>query len=144
MGKRYSPLCTESASRPGLAQNDRRHATHPCSSSRPTPPRFAGGIVKLPDSCNRIDRFRANVLAALALCFAAGHPLSAQEHSISQMLHKSWLGRDGAPQEINALAQTPDGTLWIGSTGGLFSFDGIAFTPFQSGPGEPSLPSNAR
>ena len=56
------------------------------------------------------------------------------------MLHTSWTGRDGAPQDINALAQTPDGMLWIGSTGGLFTFDGITFSPFRPQAGSSPLP----
>ena len=59
------------------------------------------------------------------------------------MLRTSWTGRNGAPQDIRALAQTPDGTLWVGSTAGLFSFDGQKFTAFEPAPGDPSFPSTA-
>ena len=36
-----------------------------------------------------------------------------------------WSEKDGAPSQISALAQTEDGYLWIGSTRGLFRFDGV-------------------
>ncbi len=38
----------------------------------------------------------------------------------------------GAPGGITALAQTTDGYLWIGTTNGLFRFDGIRFASFTS------------
>jgi signal transduction histidine kinase/ligand-binding sensor domain-containing protein len=66
--------------------------------------------------------------------------LRAQDQTIAQMIHTSWTGRDGAPQGIIALAQTPDGILWIGGMSGLFTFDGVNFAPFNPNPGSPSLP----
>jgi signal transduction histidine kinase/ligand-binding sensor domain-containing protein len=40
--------------------------------------------------------------------------------------------QDGLPESaINTLAQTPDGYLWIGTTGGLVRFDGVAFVVFN-------------
>lgn len=77
-----------------------------------------------------------------AVHVGVGYPVFAQGQTLSQMRHTSWTGRDGAPQDVTALAQTPDGTLWIGSTGGLFSFDGVTFTPFRPSKGEPPLPSS--
>jgi signal transduction histidine kinase len=67
-------------------------------------------------------------------------PLCAQDQTISQMVHTTWTGRDGAPLGIRALAQTPDGILWIASLKGLYSFDGLSFTLFQPSPGSPSIP----
>lgn len=46
---------------------------------------------------------------------------------IIPMQHTSWTAGDGAPTGINAIAQTPDGWLWIGSATGLFRFDGVRF-----------------
>jgi signal transduction histidine kinase/ligand-binding sensor domain-containing protein len=71
-----------------------------------------------------------------------GSAFGQQQH-LSQMVHTAWTGRNGAPQDINALAETPDGTLWIGSTGGLFSFDGLRFTAFVPVAGDPPFPSNS-
>ena len=47
--------------------------------------------------------------------------------TIHQMQHRSWTIRDGAPPDIWALAQTPDGFLWLGTGAGLFRFDGVDF-----------------
>jgi signal transduction histidine kinase/ligand-binding sensor domain-containing protein len=66
--------------------------------------------------------------------------LRAQDQTIAQMIHTSWTGRDGAPQGITALAQTPDGILWIGGISGLSTFDGVNFAPLNPKPGSPSLP----
>ena len=42
-----------------------------------------------------------------------------------------WQSRDGLPEDMaQALAQTPDGYLWIGVSGGLVRFDGVRFTVF--------------
>ena len=39
---------------------------------------------------------------------------------------------DGLPEQtVQAFAQTPDGFLWIGTTGGLVRFDGVHFTVFD-------------
>jgi ligand-binding sensor domain-containing protein len=56
------------------------------------------------------------------------------------MYHKTWTARDGAPQGVTTLALATDGVLWVGSEGGLFSFDGRTFTAFQSPSGQQDLP----
>ena len=43
----------------------------------------------------------------------------------------SWRATDGLPQDsVQAIAQTPDGYLWVGTKGGLARFDGVRFTTF--------------
>jgi len=49
-----------------------------------------------------------------------------------QVGHDVWTFKEGAPENIAALAQTADGSLWVGSTTGLFRFDGTRFEPFHS------------
>jgi len=45
---------------------------------------------------------------------------------VSQYAHTSWRSQEGfARGEIGAIAQTPDGYLWLGTTLGLFRFDGV-------------------
>jgi signal transduction histidine kinase/ligand-binding sensor domain-containing protein len=66
----------------------------------------------------------------LALLFAAARIASAGESVLADISHSSWTGRDGSPQGINALAQTTDGYLWIGTSSGLYRFDGLRFRPF--------------
>src|SRR5271165_7174197 len=51
---------------------------------------------------------------------------------ISQSSHTAWPARDGfATGVIFAMAQTPDGYLWLGSEFGLFRFDGVHAVPWQ-------------
>jgi signal transduction histidine kinase/streptogramin lyase len=45
--------------------------------------------------------------------------------------HTTWRATDGAPLDIRSIAQTPDGMLWVGSTTGLYRFDGIEFKRFS-------------
>jgi signal transduction histidine kinase/ligand-binding sensor domain-containing protein len=69
----------------------------------------------------------------------AGPP--APELSLKQFNHRAFTLVDGAPGDINALAQTPDGILWIGSFSGLIRFDGVRFMPYPS-PGEEGFDAN--
>ncbi|OAI57414.1 hypothetical protein AYO49_02040 [Verrucomicrobiaceae bacterium SCGC AG-212-N21] len=46
-------------------------------------------------------------------------------------LVRSWETEDGLPQNgINAIEQTHDGFLWVGTSGGLARFDGVRFRNF--------------
>jgi len=61
---------------------------------------------------------------------------------VRQYGHTSWNVRDGFTKgEINAIAQTPDGYLWLGTQFGLLRFDGVRNVTFQA-PGGQQLPSN--
>src|SRR5258707_1850721 len=61
---------------------------------------------------------------------------------ISQYAHTAWRIQDGvfsgAP---NAITQTTDGYLWIGTKAGLLRFDGVRFVPWTSPDGK-HLPSS--
>ena len=51
---------------------------------------------------------------------------------VSQCAHKSWKVRDGAFKgAIYAIAQTPDGYLWLGTEFGLVRFDGVRAVAWQ-------------
>jgi ligand-binding sensor domain-containing protein len=85
-------------------------------------------------------------LFAAALLFLCGMEISAPARGstpLSGMDHAMWTARDGAPQGILELAQSNDGVLWIGSEGGLFTFDGRTFGVVQAHPGEPDLPAGS-
>jgi ligand-binding sensor domain-containing protein/signal transduction histidine kinase len=65
-------------------------------------------------------------LAIAALLLLPG--LYAEEFS-----YRIWRAEDGLPRNrIQALEQTPDGYLWVGTSGGLARFDGVRFTVFDS------------
>src|ERR1700736_3634230 len=56
---------------------------------------------------------------------------------VSQYAHTSWTVREGfSPGTIFAMAQTPDGYLWLGSEFGLFRFDGIRGVPWRPPAGQ--------
>lgn len=59
-----------------------------------------------------------------------------------QVMSQSWGVQQGAPPDIQAIAQTTDGFLWLGCTGGLFRFDGTRFERFRPSSGERLLSSN--
>jgi signal transduction histidine kinase/ligand-binding sensor domain-containing protein len=61
---------------------------------------------------------------------------------VSQYAHTAWKIRDGfSTGTIFAIAQTPDGYLWLGTDVGMLRFDGIRPVPWQPPPGQ-QLPSN--
>src|ERR1700745_1103503 len=61
---------------------------------------------------------------------------------VSQYAHTSWRVREGFTRgHISAIAQTPDGYLWLGTDFGLLRFDGVRNVTWQPPPDE-SLPSN--
>jgi ligand-binding sensor domain-containing protein/signal transduction histidine kinase len=70
---------------------------------------------------------RAGVSLALVLLYAlAGE---AEEFYV-----RNWHMEDGLPDaNVTALAQTPEGYLWVGTGRGLLRFDGTQFKTFDSG-----------
>jgi ligand-binding sensor domain-containing protein len=67
----------------------------------------------------------------LALVFVITQTAPGQQLSppIGALDHAVWTTRDGAPAGITAFAQSADGLLWIGTTSGLYRFDGVRFEP---------------
>jgi signal transduction histidine kinase/ligand-binding sensor domain-containing protein len=70
--------------------------------------------------------------------------LFCQRPASLQVGHDSWTFKEGAPTNVMALAQTSDGFLWLGTTGGLYSFDGVRFEAFNSPFGDQFLSTNIR
>ena len=91
----------------------------------------------------------AFLLLSAALVMVLARSASALEPStpLANYARQSWVMENGLPQNtIHALAQTPDGFVWLGTEAGLVRFDGVSFqvfdrtsTPSQPGP---SLPGN--
>lgn len=75
-----------------------------------------------------ILRWRGVVLALL--CLYAG-AVAASSWQLPQYNHRAWSMIDGAPADVWALAQTPDGYLWLGTGTGLYRFDGVQFEHYQ-------------
>lgn len=54
-----------------------------------------------------------------------------RDRSFEQLHHSRWTAVDGVPMGIRKISQTPDGWLWLGSTSGLYRFDGVRFEQFS-------------
>lgn len=81
-------------------------------------------------------------LASVAMAAAA--PVASAERltGLTQLHHTAWSVRDGAPAQIDALAQTADGALWLATATGLVQFDGVRFERVDQVGGQPLLSSN--
>jgi signal transduction histidine kinase/ligand-binding sensor domain-containing protein len=63
--------------------------------------------------------------------------------ALTQYIHKAWRLDQGLPQiSVNAIAQTPDNYIWVGTDDGLARFDGMHFTIFNRS-NVPELRSNS-
>ena len=73
----------------------------------------------------------------LATVFVSA-PLVAQETTppLAQWHHTAWTARDGLNGRPQTLAQTADGFLWIGTTEGLFRYDGAQFERVRPSDGD--------
>jgi len=82
------------------------------------------------------------VLAGVLLAWCPGAWAADAGLDVSQYAHTAWRVRDGFVKgAIFAIAQTPDGYLWLGTESGLVRFDGVRAVPWQPPAGE-QLPSN--
>jgi signal transduction histidine kinase/ligand-binding sensor domain-containing protein len=85
-------------------------------------------------------RLLAALTVAVVACYMAGQAFALDPQKvITQFNHRSWGAADGI-DKVYSIAQTRDGYLWIGAINGLFRFDGLRFTRWAPGPGEPNLP----
>ena len=69
---------------------------------------------------------------ALLICIAAATAAFALDPrvALTQYGHRAWSTDDGLPQStLQAIAQTPDGYIWVGTQNGLERFDGVHFAP---------------
>lgn len=81
------------------------------------------------------------IAAWLLMCTAGSGNLRAQV--FAGYTRHVWQAVDGLPEQtVQAFAQTSDGYLWIGTTGGLVRFDGAHFTLFDR-QNTPSLQENS-
>jgi signal transduction histidine kinase/ligand-binding sensor domain-containing protein len=69
--------------------------------------------------------------AAILILLALPQPAAALDpaRELSQYIHRIWQVQQGLPQaSIDAIVQTRDGYLWLGTQTGLVKFDGVRFT----------------
>lgn len=68
----------------------------------------------------------------LAICLLASSATAQQSIILSGYTTRQWQMQDSLPdQTAQAFAQTADGSLWIGSKGGLLRYDGATFTSYN-------------
>jgi signal transduction histidine kinase/ligand-binding sensor domain-containing protein len=98
------------------------------------------GTILAPDS--KAGTFRGCSLlrfslfvATVSMTVVSLHALTP-EKLISQFTHTVWSAQDGIPVPVRAIAQTPDGYLWLGSEAGLYRFDGLHFLAWEPASGE--------
>ena len=108
---------------------------------------MAGAIFPVPALSDFIDRAkpgsfpskiaRAESLLFRGLCcwvwiFAVFTTHPARADGPREFLIRNWTREDGLPgNTVMAVAQTPDGYLWVGTLDGLARFDGVRFVPME-------------
>jgi ligand-binding sensor domain-containing protein len=74
----------------------------------------------------------ARLACALLLWLPPALPATVPQRGLEGYSRRIWQTQDGLPEEpVQALAQTPDGYLWIGTSGGLVRFDGAEMVVFN-------------
>jgi ligand-binding sensor domain-containing protein/signal transduction histidine kinase len=113
--------------RGGRAVKDVRHST--CHAWEGLEPQSAALLVLYGLLLKVAWMFLVTAATALAQQPPAGTPSSLAEPW--DYTTRSWQSQDGLPEEtVQAFAQTPDGYLWVGTSGGLLRFDGARFRLF--------------
>ena len=85
-----------------------------------------------------IMSIRKWITTAAIGCLLTPAPASALDPTVrlTQYRHTAWRVQDGSfASAPNAIAQTADGYIWIGTGAGLVRYDGVRFTPWIR-PGE--------
>lgn len=85
-----------------------------------------------------------SIFCISVLLLTSPHLIGATNDYLSNLLQtpiiRSWGTQDGLPQNtVTAIAQSPDGYLWLGTHGGLARFDGVRFTVFDFKSGLPGM-----
>jgi signal transduction histidine kinase/ligand-binding sensor domain-containing protein len=81
-------------------------------------------------------RFRRSVMGVLILQMWFLCQALALDPRANSYLRTDFTVEEGLPDdEVNAIAQTPNGFLWVGTDGGLARFDGEHFTQIRLRPG---------
>ena len=82
-----------------------------------------------------IERIRIalrGVLACVCLLAPAAHAVDKQDKPLSAYYRETWTTRQGLPHnQINAISQTKDGYLWLGTWEGVVRYNGLEFHTFD-------------
>jgi signal transduction histidine kinase/ligand-binding sensor domain-containing protein len=89
-----------------------------------------------------LSRMIWRAVAALILCLAGSAAALEPSTSLANVGRQAWAMENGLPQNtVQALAQTNDGFLWLGTEDGLVRFDGVEFQTYDRS-SVPALPGN--
>ncbi len=81
-------------------------------------------------------------VAAMLFGFAASAAALEPSTSLANYGRQAWAMENGLPQNtVQALAQTKDGFIWLGTEAGLVRFDGVEFQTYDRN-SVPALPGN--
>jgi ligand-binding sensor domain-containing protein len=85
--------------------------------------------------------FRARILFVLIPCIASTSLALNPKKNIAQYGHSFWNRENGLPSNsIKVVYPTSDGYIWLGTTSGLFKFDGETFSEVSTDLKAPELP----
>ena len=94
------------------------------------------------DAQNNARRRRALWLGCVLGCAAANGVALEPATQLANYGRQTWVVESGLPQNmVQALAQTKDGFVWIGTEAGLARFDGVSFAVFDKN-SAPALPGS--
>jgi signal transduction histidine kinase/ligand-binding sensor domain-containing protein len=81
------------------------------------------------------------VLLSTMLVLLTPAPAAPPQSPFERTRHVAWTSERGAPGNIQGLAQSTDGFLWLASATGLYRFDGVSFEriALEGGDGSQSL-----
>src|SRR5882757_2244480 len=86
------------------------------------PARFDAGYSRL---------LLAKILMMMSVLILSCSPAISAQGGLQGMTQRAWRIQDGLPdQVIQAIAQTPDHYLWLGTMHGLVRFDGFRFVDY--------------
>ncbi len=76
------------------------------------------------------------LVCLLSFAIATSQAVATKSVPIDELVRTTWTWKDGAPTDIRDLAQSRDGSLWIGGDSGLTRFDGARFVQFKPASGD--------
>ena len=89
---------------------------------------------RTPSLCRRfaVACCRGSILAFLAIPSLIGNPGAASSGYVSPFFQRVWQSEQGLPHDsVQAIVQTRDGYIWIGTRRGVERFDGTRFVKLE-------------
>jgi len=78
------------------------------------------------------NRWRGAIVALLSWVVLLPLAAAAQDKPLTAYFRETWTTRQGLPHnQVNAIAQTPDGYLWLATWEGLVRYNGLEFHAFD-------------